>query len=460
MDQQQLKFQKMTQTPVKPLILRLAIPTILSMLVTTFYNMADTYFVGMLESNSITGAVGVVFSMMSVIQAVGFFFGHGSGNYVSRELGKHRVKEAETMVSVGFFTAFGAGALIAVFGLLFLDPLTRLLGATDTILPYAKAYLAPILCAAPFMCASLVLNNQLRFQGNATYAMVGIVSGAVLNIALDPLLIFVFDMGIAGAAVATAISQLVSFCLLLVGVQKSDTLKVRLKNFTFDFQYLKSIANGGTPSLFRQGIGSIAAIALNRVAGGFVDHDAVIAAFSVVQRIMMFAASAFIGFGQGFQPVCGFNWGAKRYDRVKEAFWFSTIVSMVFMALFSIVGFLLSGELIALFRDEAHVIEIGTKALRAQLYVFPLMGWVFLSNMMLQTIGRVFKASILAAARQGLAFIPVVLILPYFFGLEGLVWAQAVADVCAFLIALPIQISVLREMERYMKEETIEPKGA
>ena len=455
MNHQEDKRVRMTTAPVGRLVCSLALPTIASMLVTALYNTADTYFVGQLNNNSASGAVGVVFSLMAIIQAVGFFFGHGSGNYVSRELGKHRVKEAETMVSVGFFTAFGAGALIAVFGLLFLDPLTRLLGATDTILPYAKAYLAPILCAAPFMCASLVLNNQLRFQGNATYAMVGIVSGAVLNIALDPLLIFTFEMGIAGAAVATAISQLVSFGLLLIGVQKSDTLKVRLKNFTFDFQYFKSIANGGTPSLFRQGIGSIAAIALNRVAGGFMDHDAVIAAFSVVQRIMMFAASTFIGFGQGFQPVCGFNWGAKRYDRVKEAFWFSTIVSMTFMALFSVVGFLLSGELIALFRDEAHVIEIGTKALRAQLYVFPLMGWVFLSNMMLQTIGRVFKASILAAARQGLAFLPVVLILPYFFGLEGLVWAQAVADVCAFLIALPIQISVLREIEGYMKEKKI-----
>ena len=451
MDQQQLKFQKMTQTPVKPLILKLAIPTILSMLVTTFYNMADTYFVGMLESNSITGAVGVVFSMMSVIQAVGFFFGHGSGNYVSRELGKHRIKEAETMVSVGFFTSFAAGLLICVSGLLFLDPLTRLLGATETILPYAKAYMAPLLLSAPFMCASLVLNNQLRFQGNATYAMVGIVSGAVLNIALDPLLIFVFDMGIAGAAWATAISQIVSFGLLLIGVQKSDTLKVRVKNFTFDVSYLKSIANGGTPSLCRQGIGSIASIALNRVAGGFANQDAVIAAFSVVQRIMMFAASAFIGFGQGFQPVCGFNWGAKRYDRVKESFWFCVRVSAVAMAVFSLAGCLFSGELIALFRDEENVIQIGTQALRAQLYVFPLMSWVFLSNMMLQTIGRVFKASILAAARQGLAFLPVVLILPYFFELEGLVWAQAVADVCAFLIALPIQISVLREMDKFEK---------
>ena len=451
MNEQQKKIEKMTQTPVKPLILKLAIPTILSMLVTTFYNMADTFFVGQLQSNSITGAVGVSFSAMSVIQAIGFFFGHGSGNFVSRELGKQRVKEAETMVSVGFFTALGAGSLIAVLGLLFLDPLTRLLGATETILPYAKAYLAPILCSAPFMCASLVLNNQLRFQGNATYAMVGIVSGAVLNIALDPLLIFVFDMGIAGASVATAISQCVSFGLLLIGVQKSDTLKVRFSNFTLKGGYLKQIANGGTPSLFRQGIGSIATACLNNMAGGY--GDAAVAAFSVVQRIMMFAASALIGFGQGFQPVCGFNWGAKRYDRVKEAFWFCIRVSVIAMVILGVVGFFSAPWLISVFRDESEVIEIGTRALRAQLVVFPCMGWVFLSNMMLQTIGRVFKASILATARQGLAFIPVVFLLDWIFGLEGLVWAQGVADVCAFLIALPIQISVLREMEGYMKQQ-------
>ncbi len=450
MNDQQKKFEKMTQTPVKPLILKLAIPTILSMLVTTFYNMADTFFVGQLASDSITGAVGVVFPVMSVIQAVGFFFGHGSGNFVSRELGKHRIKEAETMVSVGFFTALGAGAVIALLGLLFLDPLSRMLGATETILPHATAYLAPILCSAPFMCASLVLNNQLRFQGNATYAMVGIVSGAVLNIALDPLFIFTFEMGIAGAAVATAISQCVSFVLLLVGVQKSDTLKVRFRNFTFNMEYIKNIANGGTPSLCRQGIGSIASICLNNLAGDY--GDAAVAAFAVVQRIMMFASSALIGFGQGFQPVCGFNWGAKRYDRVKEAFWFCIRVSVIAMVILSAIGFVVSPWLISVFRDGEEVIEIGTRALRSQLVVFPCMGWVFLSNMMLQTIGRVFKASILATARQGLAFIPVVLILPWLFGLEGLIWAQAVADVCAFLIAVPIQISVLREMEGYLKE--------
>lgn len=451
MDEQQRKFERMTQTPVRPLILKLAVPTVLSMLVTTFYNMADTFFVGMLDSDSITGAVGVVFSVMSVIQAVGFFFGHGSGNYVSRELGKHNVSEAEKMVSVGFFTALIAGGTLGVSGLIFIDPLSKFLGATDTILPYAKQYMAPILIGAPFMCASLVLNNQLRFQGNAFYAMLGIVSGAVLNIGLDPLLIFTFDMGIAGAAWATVISQFVSFCLLLAGVQKSDTLKVRLRNFSFKWEYIRNIASGGTPSLCRQGIGSLATICLNHMAGPY--GDAAVAAFSVVQRIMMFASSALIGFGQGFQPVCGFNWGANRFDRVKEAFRFCIRVSVVAMIILAVVGYCFAPTVVGWFRDGAEVRAIGAKALRAQLVVFPLMGWVFLSNMMLQTIGRVFKASLLAMARQGLAFIPIVLVLPRFFELNGLIWAQAAADVCAFLIALPIQLSVLREMEQKMMEQ-------
>jgi len=458
MDEQQRKFMRMTQAPVKPLIAKLAVPTILSMLVTTFYNMADTFFVGMLESDSITGAVGVVFSVMSVIQAVGFFFGHGSGNFVSRELGKKNVSDAEKMVSVGFFTALITGAVLGALGLVLIDPLAKLLGATATILPYAKQYMTPILIGAPFMCASLVLNNQLRFQGNAMYAMLGIVSGAVLNIALDPLFIFTFGMGIAGAGWATILSQFVSFCLLLVGVQKSDTLKVRFSNFSFRMEYLKNIAAGGTPSLCRQGIGSLATICLNRMAGPY--GDAAVAAFAVVQRIMMFASSALIGFGQGFQPVCGFNWGARRFERVKEAFWFCIRVSVIVMIVLGIVGYLFAPELVALFRDGQQVREIGAKALRAQLIVFPLMGWVFLSNMMLQTIGRVFKASVLATARQGLAFIPFVLILPHFFDLNGLVWAQACADVVAFLIALPIQISVLKEMEGYIRDGENVPPAA
>ena len=321
MDQQEAKFRKMTEPPVGGLICRLAGPCIISMLVTSFYNMADTYFVGMLKSNAATGAVGVVFSMMAIIQAVGFLFGQGSGVYMSRELGKMNYDEASKMAATGFFSCFATGLLICVLGQIFLEPLAYLLGSTDTILPYTKDYLRVILIGAPWMATSLLLNNQLRFQGSASYAMVGIVSGAILNIALDPLLIFGMNLGVAGAGWATIISQFVSFCLLLIGCSKGSNIRIQLKNFSFQFFYFKTIFKGGLPSLARQSLASLATICLNHAAAAY--GDAAIAAMSVCQRITMFGASAMLGFGQGFQPVCGFNYGAGIYSRVKKGFWFS-----------------------------------------------------------------------------------------------------------------------------------------
>ena len=238
---QEAKFHKMTETPVGRLICELAVPCIISMLITAFYNMADTYFVGMLNSNSATGAVGVVFSMMAIIQAVGFFFGQGSGNYISRELGSHHIEEASKMAATGFFFAMISGVVICVLGILFLEPLAYLLGSTDTILPYAKSYLRIILIGAPWMTSSIVLNNQLRFQGSAAYGMIGIASGAVLNIVLDPIFIFVFDMGISGAALATIISQFVSFCILLRQCTKGGNIAIHYRNFTPKWSYLKLI---------------------------------------------------------------------------------------------------------------------------------------------------------------------------------------------------------------------------
>ena len=317
-DKQEAKFQELTGRPVGHLVCKMAVPTIISMMVTACYNMVDTYFVGQLHSNSATGAVGVVFSLMAVIQAVGFFFGHGSGNYISRQLGRHETADAEKMAATGVTLAFLAGCVILVLGQIFLTPLARLLGSTDTILPYARSYLRIILLGAPYMTASFVLNNQLRFQGSAAYGMVGIAAGAVLNVGLDPLLIFGLNMGVAGAALATILSQLASFCMLLLGCARGGNLRIRLKNVCFRRDLFLEIGKGGLPSLCRQGLASIATICLNRSAGLY--GDAAIAAMSVVSRAMMLAQSALIGFGQGFQPVCGFNYGAGLYHRVKEGF--------------------------------------------------------------------------------------------------------------------------------------------
>ena len=446
MDEQERKFIAMTQPPVGRIICKLAVPCIISMLVTAFYNMADTFFVGMLKSNAATGAVGVVFSMMAIIQAVGFFFGQGSGNYISRMMGKKHYEEASIMAANGFFTAIGAGVLICIVGQIFLEPLSYLLGSTETILPYTKDYLRIILLGAPWMTASLVLNNQLRFQGSATYAMVGITCGAVLNIALDPLLIFTFDMGVAGAGLATIISQFVSFLILLIGCSKGGNIKISIRNVKLNGHYLIHIVRGGLPSLARQSIASIATICLNNTARPY--GDVVIAAMGVVQRIMQFGASAMIGFGQGFQPFCGFNYGAKLIDRVKKGFWFCVKGSFGFLCLVAVLGFIFAPQLVSIFRDDPDVIACGALALRLQCCTFPFQSWIIMSNMMQQVTGKTGPATFMAIARQGIFFIPCVLFLPMAFGVLGIQMAQAVSDLCTLLCAIPLQMYILRSVSR------------
>ena len=445
------KYTMMTTAPIPGLVCRLAVPTIISMLVTSLYNMADTYFVGRI-STSASAAVGVVYSLMAIIQACGFFFGHGSGNYISRALGAGENGRAARMAATGFFCALFTGAALGALGLLFISPLARLLGSTETILPYAMDYMRFILIGTPFMMSSLVLNNQLRFQGSAVYAMVGIASGAIINIGLDPFLIFGLKLGIAGAAIATITSQFIGFILLLIGTSKGGNLRVRFKNFTPTPEYLKAIANGGLPSLCRQGLGSVGTICLNHGAGLY--GDAAVAAMSIVTRIVMFANSCVIGFGQGFQPVCGFNYGAKKYDRVKAAFWFCVRTATIFLCAVAVLGWVFAPSLVAFFRKgDMDVKAIGTVALRAQCVTFPLSAWIVMCNMEMQTIGKSVRASFLAMARQGLFFVPAVLILPRLFGLFGLEISQAVSDVITFAASVPLQIGVLREMDQAMKEK-------
>ena len=446
MDAQEQKFIAMTQPPVGGIICRLAVPCIISMLVTSFYNMADTFFVGMLHSNAATGAVGVVYSMMAIIQAVGFFFGQGSGNYISRMMGKKQYEEASIMAANGFFTAISAGLLICILGQIFLEPLSYLLGSTETILPYTKDYLRIILLGAPWMTASLVLNNQLRFQGSASYAMVGITCGAVLNIALDPLLIFVFKMGVAGAGLATSISQFVSFVILLIGCSKGSNIHISFRRFKLNGHYLIRMVRGGLPSLARQSIASIATICLNHAARPY--GDVLIAAMGVVQRIMMFGASAMIGFGQGFQPFCGFNYGAKLIDRVKKGFWFCVKGSFGFLCLVGVLGFVFAPQLVGIFRDDPEVIACGALALRLQCCTFPFQSFIVMSNMMQQVTGKTVPATFMAIARQGIFFIPCVLLLPLAFDMTGIQMAQAVSDLCTLLCAIPLQTYILRSLSR------------
>lgn len=439
------KFREMTETPIRPLIVRLAVPTVISNLISTIYNAADTFFIGLI-STSASAAVGVAFSLQAIIQAIGFFFGQGSGTTVSKDLGKHDMRDAEIIASTGFFSSFFLSFLIAIPGLIFLEPFAIFLGSTETILPYAKDYMFYILLGSPFMCSSLVLNNQLRFQGYSFYSMIGLTVGGVLNIFLDPLFIFAFDMGIAGAALATALSQTVSFFILLYYALKMGNVRLRLRLFRPSLAILKEITVGGLPSLCRQSVMSVAMIVLNTAAKPF--GDAAIAAMAIVNKVGNFTNSILLGVGQGFQPVCGYNYGALLYDRVREGFYFCVRSMVLFLIFLAVLEYIFAPEIIEFFRrGDPAVTEIGSLALRLRCFTLWFSSWIVISNMLLQTTGKVVRASILGFARQGIVLIPAVMILTPLIGLLGIQLAQPIADLVTIALSIPMTIGVLKAMK-------------
>lgn len=442
---QETRYIQMTQTPIPRLICTLSVPTIISMLTTSIYNMADTYFVSQLGTSA-SGAVGIVFSLMAMIQAVGFTLGMGAGNYVSRMLGQRQRQKAGEAAATAFFSALLCGLLLAVLGNLFIERLVRGLGATDTIYPYARDYAQYILLGAPYMSGSFVLNNLLRSQGSAFYSMIGITAGGLLNILLDPLFIFVFDLGIGGAALATILSQLISFGILLYfSMGRNGNIGVSPRNIRLQPALIGEIVKLGFPTLCRQGMASLAAVFLNLGAAPF--GDAAIAAMSIVNRVTMFIGSALIGFGQGFQPVCGFNYGARRYDRVTAAFWFCVRVAVLSLAVAGAVMFGLAPYVLTAFRrSDPEVIAIGTLALRLQCLMLPFQAWSIMCNMLAQSIARSGRATILAMGRQGLFFLPGIWLLPPALGLLGVQLAQPVADAFTFVLAVFLGGSLIREI--------------
>lgn len=451
----QAQYQKMTATPVPRLVLRLAGPTVLSMLITSIYNMADTYFVGQL-STSASGAVGVVSSLMAIIQAVGFMLGHGSGSMLSRRLGSGDVDGAARLASTGFFSALAAGTLLGAVGLANLTPLMDLLGSTPTILPHACGYGFFILLGAPVMMSSLVMNNILRYEGRAFYAMIGLVSGGVLNMLLDPLLIFVCDMGTAGAGAATALSQCVSFCLLLRPfLCKKTASRLSLKNFTRSPREFLSILGVGFPSFGRQGLGSIAGMLLNVAARAW--GDAAVAAMSIVSRIFMFLMSVVLGIGQGFQPVAAFNYGARRYRRVREACLFTIAASFVCIGALAAGCWAVAPGLIAAFRDDAAVTAIALPAFRWQALAILLQPVIVGSNMLFQSVGKAGRASFLSMCRQGVWFLPLIAVLPRRLGLLGVQICQPLADVLTFFTCLPFLAVFLHELADMQASEDSAP---
>lgn len=442
--------KKMTETPVSQLVMRQAIPSIISVLITTVYNMADTYFVSQLGTSA-AGAVGVVFSLMAVFQAIGYTLGMGSGNIMSRQLGAMESEKANCTASTGVATAFLIGLLFAVFGQLFIKDLMYLLGATNTILPYAQAYGQYILLAAPFMCASFVMSTLLRCEGKSTLGTVGLTIGGLLNIGLDPLFIYAFELGTAGAALATAVSQFVSFVILLAFfLLKKSNIRLSVKLISRELKVYGNIVFTGFPSLSRQGLSSISTLLLNRSA--MIYGDAAIAAMGIVGKVFMFIFSAVLGFLQGYQPIAGINYGAKKYNRVKKATYFAGSFCIGATIVIGVVCFLIAPEIIAVFRrDDPDVIRIGALALQMQCVVLPLCALTTISSFALQSTGQRVMAIILSTCRQGIFYIPLILILPNSFGLLGIQMTQTISDIFTLIVSVPFLVRFLRMLNQKEK---------
>ena len=446
------QFRKMTETPIPKLILSLAAPTILSMLITSIYNLADTFFVGQI-STSASGAVGVVSSLMAIIQALGFMLGHGAGSIISRSLGSQNTKAATRFASTSFFTALTFGLILAAVGLTTLPHFMMLLGSTETILPHACAYARPILIAAPLMMSSLVMNNILRYEGKASFAMIGLVTGGVLNMVLDPVFIFGFGLGTAGAGIATALSQSISFCILLSMFLRGKTVsQFQLSAVTRSPAELGTILMTGLPSFGRQGLNSIGGMLLNIAARSY--GDAAVAGMSIVSRIFMFIISVAIGTGQGFQPVAGFNYGARKYRRVEKACVFTMCASFCFLSVIIAACWFNAEALIKLFRDDPEVTAIALPAFRYQCFACFLQPVIVAGNMLFQSIGKSGRATFLACCRQGVFFIPLILTLPRMFGLLGIEICQPIADVLTFVVTVPFLFPFLHQLVKMKEAET------
>ena len=452
MTREEKQYIYMTETKIPKLITLLAIPTVISMLITALYNFTDTYFITMLKNDSITAAANVVFPLMTIIQAIGFMIGMGAGSIIARLLGKHLVDEANKVASSALFCAILLGTLIMIFGLIFIDPLMILIRASDTVKQYAKEYAFYIILAAPIMMGSYVLNNALRAEGKAKLSTVGLVIGVGLNIILDPILIFSCNMGIKGASIATAISMAVGFVILLLFFLMNKTVvKLGFKSISFKFNDYGLIFIIGLPSLLRQGLASIATIILNNQANIY-GGDPGTAAMGVVAKITQIVFMIMLGIGQGYQPVVGYNYSAKKYDRVKQSFWFMLIMSSIVMIIGSSILAICSVPLVSMLVHDESGVKIGVYTL-----LFQCIGLVFCPlgvacNMSYQSLGKKFRAILVSCLRQGICYIPFIIVLPIFMGVTGVELSLMIADILTFFICIPFAISFFREINNHIKE--------
>ncbi len=444
-ERQQQRAQMMLNDPIARVIPKMAIPTIVAFIINSIYSLADTYFVASIGTEA-TAAVSVNSSLDQLIMMAGSLLAIGANSYIARLLGEGRDKKASTVLSSAFFIAFGLGLALTLIGITFMTPMVRLLGATPTCEQYAIEYATYVLLAAPFMASSFVMNQCLRSEGSATLSMIGMGFGGILNCVLDPIFIFGLDMGVAGASLATAISKVVSFAILIFPyITKRSLLHLSIRNCRPTANILMQIITVGSSSMFRSLLAVVAGIMLNDLAGNI--SDSVLAGIGVTTKIMMFPFSIILGFGSGFQPVAGFNWGAKRYDRVRESYRFSAIVALVGAGIMALITAIFANPIITAFADtDPQMQEIGALSIRLQCLALPVHAWVAVVNMFCVGLGNARGAFILATARQGTCFIPILYPMAYLMGAYGVASAQAVADVLTLVLAVPIMIKMLKKV--------------
>lgn len=457
MTKEEKQYKKMTEGSTSKLVFTLGLPAMISMLVTAIYNIADTLFVSKIDADGLaSAAVTIVFPLMAIIQAIGFTFGMGSGSLISSKLGERKEEEAQRIGSSAFYIAIILGLGITILSLIFINPLLRLLGASSNVLPYAKDYAIYVIIGFPIMAGSFVMNNILRSEGKAKFSMIGLTVGGILNIFLDPLFINTFNMGIKGAAVATIISQGISFLILLsMFVFKKSIIKLAIDKVSKAFDMYLSIVKVGFPSLCRQGLASIATILLNNMASKY-GSDQAQAAMGIVSKVVMIIFSMGLGIGQGYQPVCGYNYFAKKYERVREAMKFTFIFALGVMTFVSVICFIFSDSIIRWFNENETIVDIGSKALKYQCISMPFLSVNVIINMTLQSTRKNFMATILSCCRQGLFFIPIILLLPLIIEIDGVVLTQPISDVCTCLFSIPfyfIFFKILKKKEEELKLE-------
>ncbi len=439
------EYRRMTEESVTKLVVTLSLPTVMSQMITSIYNMADTYFVTGLGDSAV-GAVSIVYALQSIIQAVGFGLSMGAGSLVSRRLGEKDNDGAHRFASCAFFSAILLGLLLTVGGMIDLPGLLTLFGSTATILPHATRYASIILLGAPVMCASFVMNNVLRAEGKAVFSMLVLMSGGVINIILDPIFIFNANMGVAGAALATVLSQCVSFSILLsIYLSGRTIVKLSVKRMSRHFGDYLLIVKTGLPTVFRQGLGSLSTTLLNIQVNPF--GDPAIAAVGIANKIYLLLRNFVLGIGHGFQPVAGYNYGAGKTKRVKKAFWVATVLGTAISLCAALLLTLFGDNIVGLFNPETA--ETAKTAVRMLFFIslaLPFLGYSTYVNQLYQSLGFVKGATILASCRQGIFFVPLILLLPHLFKLDGILMTQPLADMLTFVVSVPFNVYFLRKI--------------